>query len=162
MSAVSSWRIIKLPKVSSSVSSSFILCLASSVCWLLISHKSLSDHQSKFIVPTCCCLSSLCCPPDSVSRLRPGARLRLTASGLKGGGARPFLTAARLIRNCFSSRRCLMQEGETARGERRTLARGLYGLIRAWKPPLCHKDTAKSKKCPWLGALGAISCVFMA
>ena len=32
----------------------------------------------------------------------------------------------------------------------------LYGIrapiidsFHAWKPPLCHKDTAKSKKCPW-------------
>ena len=33
---------------------------------------------------------------------------------------------------------------------------------RLWKPPLCHKDTAKGKKCPYYGALGALSCVFMA
>ena len=34
--------------------------------------------------------------------------------------------------------------------------------FRAWKPPLCHKDTARGKKCPKSGALGALSCVFMA
>ena len=31
--------------------------------------------------------------------------------------------------------------------------------FRAWKPPSCHKDTAKGKKYP---PLGALSCVFMA
>ena len=32
----------------------------------------------------------------------------------------------------------------------------------AWKPPLFHKDTAKGKKCRLYGALGSLSCVFMA
>ena len=32
--------------------------------------------------------------------------------------------------------------------------------FRAWKPPLCHKDTVKGKTL--VGGLGALSCVFMA
>ena len=33
--------------------------------------------------------------------------------------------------------------------------------FRTWRPSLCHKDTAKGKKCPLLGGLSALSCVFM-
>ena len=31
----------------------------------------------------------------------------------------------------------------------------------ALKAPLCHKESVKGKKCPYQGALGALSCVFM-
>ena len=75
------------------VGSKWFTNLRSNYCW---------DHR-----PTCCPLISLW--------LTLSVSGRLATVSVKEGGVTPFLMAARLIRNCFSRRRCLMQEGETGK-----------------------------------------------